>query len=94
MCDHEKLEEVIMPNEYIHYSKIICKKCKKFQCWGKSPDTTKLHEIRIKNIYCLLSKNLNKFEREFLTNICPQRTLSPKQQKVYDNIIKYYNKIL
>jgi hypothetical protein len=36
-CEHVPSEPIIMPEYYIHYSKIICVKCKINLGWGKKP---------------------------------------------------------
>jgi hypothetical protein len=90
-CKHTKIEEIKMPDDYMHYGKSVCGDCGKFINWIPNPNVTAKFKQRQKDCDVLLSlKVISEYEREFLDNIQTIRILSLKQQTFYDSIVEKY----
>lgn len=102
-CDNTEVNVVELPAGLAHTHKKMCKVCNKFVGWSNSaaihpkrapPDpaieiahTERLHIIRDITPYA------TKWEKNFCQSIYTHRTLTPKQQEVWDKMCKTYREV-
>jgi hypothetical protein len=90
-CEHRRT--VILPEKRssIHHAREVCADCRQFIGWVPKPETVRK---RIENSETLaelcLRDDLDDWSRHFVRSVSGLKNLSPKQQKVLDNLrLKY-----
>ncbi len=70
-----------------HYQKLVCGECERWLRWLSHPQKQLQDQIRVRTIEQLLKSSiLSDWEWGFLISIKSQKSLSQKQQQVYQRI--------
>lgn len=94
-CEHFKTNIELMPEEHVHYAKLVCADCNKFIKWHPNPlikETTLRRNVQIERIinnedgYYLLSD----YERKFMNSIHNKAFLTEKQSAFFQKILDKY----
>lgn len=88
----QSFETILMPPEYKHYAKKVCRHCGHFLSWAKNPKSEELYQQQQNQIKEIIdhSDQFNQFELNFARTLTDRQRLSPKQI-MFLNLI--YNKI-
>lgn len=90
-CTHSVT--VFMPEKNgPHHGKALCRDCGKFMGWVAKPETIE-RQLRNAATLTMLSKrdDLGPWERQFVRSISGLKHLSPKQQKILDDLREHFS---